>query len=48
MPNKEEADTAIAGLNGRDLKGRTATVNEARPRTDRPRTGGGGAGRGRY
>jgi len=37
-----------------DLKGRPLTVNEARPRTDRPRTGGGGGrggfggGRGRY
>ena len=60
MPNKEEADKAIAGLNGKDVKGRTLTVNEARPRTDRPRTGGGagggrggfgggsGSGRGRY
>lgn len=56
MPNKEEADKAIAALNGKDLKGRTLTVNEARPRTDRPRTGGGagggrggfGGGRGRY
>ncbi len=39
MPNKEEADKAISGLNGKDLKGRPLTVNEARPRTDRPRTG---------
>jgi len=47
MPNKEEADKAIAGMNGKDLKGRNLTVNEARPRTDRPRTGGGfGGGRG--
>jgi RNA recognition motif-containing protein len=49
MPNKDEADKAIATLNGKDLKGRTATVNEARPRTDKPRTGGGfggGSGRG--
>ena len=45
MPNKEEGDKAISGLNGKDLKGRTLTVNEARPRTDRPRTGGGGRGR---
>lgn len=29
----------------KDLKGRTLTVSEARPRTDRPRTGGGGRGR---
>jgi RNA recognition motif-containing protein len=41
MATKEEADRAIAALNGRDLKGRNMTVNEAKPRTDRPRTGGG-------
>ena len=47
MPNKDEAEKAIAGLNGKDLKGRNLTVNEARPRTDRPRTGAGfGGGRG--
>jgi RNA recognition motif-containing protein len=47
MPNKEEADKAIADMNGKDLKGRNLTVNEARPRTDRPRSGGGfGGGRG--
>ena len=45
MPNKDEAEKAIAGLNGRDIKGRTATVNEARPRTDKPRTGGFGGGK---
>jgi RNA recognition motif-containing protein len=46
MPNREEADKAIASLDGKDLKGRTLTVNEARPRTDKPRTGGGfGGGR---
>ena len=31
MPNKEEADKAISGLNGVDLKGRPLTANEARP-----------------
>ena len=36
MPNKDEGDKAISGLNGKDLKGRSLTVNEARPRTDRP------------
>ena len=47
MPNKDEAEKAIAGINGKDLKGRNLTANEARPRTDRPRTGGGfGGGRG--
>jgi RNA recognition motif-containing protein len=45
MPNKEEADKAIAGLNGKDLKGRNLTANEAKPRTDRPRNGGFGGGR---
>jgi RNA recognition motif-containing protein len=44
MTNKDEAEKAIAGLNGKDLKGRPLTVNEARPRTDGPRTGGGGRG----
>jgi hypothetical protein len=47
MPNKDEADKAIAALNGKDLKGRTRTVNDARPRTDKPRIGGGGFGGGR-
>jgi cold-inducible RNA-binding protein len=48
MPNKEEADKAISALNGKDLKGRTMTVNEARPRTDKPRTGGFGGGGKRF
>lgn len=43
MPNKEEGDAAIAGLNGQGLGGRNLSVNEARPREDR---GGGGGGRG--
>ena len=46
MPSKDEAEKAIAALNGKDLKGRNLTVNEAKPRTDRPRTGGFGGGRG--
>ena len=38
----EDAQRAIAGLNGQSLEGRPLTVNEARPRTDsRPRDGGG-------
>jgi RNA recognition motif-containing protein len=40
------ADEAIAALNGAQLSGRTLTVNEAKPREDRPRTGGGGGGGG--
>jgi RNA recognition motif-containing protein len=47
MPNKDEAEKAIAAMNGKDLKGRNLTANEARPRTDRPRTGGFGGGRDR-
>jgi cold-inducible RNA-binding protein len=47
MPSKDEAQAAIAGLNGKELKGRALNVNEARPRTERPRGGGGGGGRGR-
>ena len=44
MPTQSEAEAAIAGLNGNDLKGRALTVNEARPRTETPRGGGGGGG----
>jgi len=35
MPNHQEANSAISGLDGKDLKGRTLKVNEARPREDR-------------
>ncbi len=42
MPTKTEAEAAIAGLNGKELKGRALTVNEARPREER---GGGFGGR---
>jgi RNA recognition motif-containing protein len=38
MPNADEAQKAITGMNGRDFKGRAMTVNEAKPRTDAPRT----------
>ncbi len=44
MPVSEQAQAAISGLNGREVKGRKLNVNEARPRTD-DRRGGGGAGR---
>lgn len=40
MVNSSEADTAIAALNGTDLGGRTLTVNEAKPKSDRPKNGG--------
>ncbi len=45
MPNQQEAEAAIAALNGTDQKGRTITVNEARPRRER---GGGQGGRSRW
>ena len=46
MSNNSEAQKAIDELNGRDVNGRSVTVNQARPRQDRSRGGGGGGGRG--
>jgi RNA recognition motif-containing protein len=43
MSNKSEAEAAISGLNGSELKGRAMNVNEARPK---PQGGGGGGYRG--
>ena len=34
--NEKEALAAIAGLNGKDVKGQALTVNEARPKKDAP------------
>lgn len=52
MSNDTEAQAAINALNGKDSNGRPLTVNEAKPREDRPRGGGGGfgggGGRGRF
>ena len=55
MGSDQEAQAAIAGLNGKDHEGRALTVNEARPKTEgggrggRPGGGGGGGGgRGGY
>jgi RNA recognition motif-containing protein len=45
MPTQEEAQAAISGMNGKELKGRAMNVNEARPRTDDRRSSGGGGGR---
>lgn len=44
MPVRAEAQAAIAGLDGKEMKGRRITVNEARPREERrggERRGGG-------
>ncbi len=46
MPSKAEAQSAIDGLNGKELKGRTLNVNEARSRSKGPQ-GGRGRGEGR-
>lgn len=46
MKNPEEAQKAIAALNGTQLGSRTITVNEARPLEQRNRRGGGGGGGG--
>ncbi len=47
MPKSPEAQAAIHGLDGTDLKGRTLKVNEARPRRN-DRGGRGGFGRGGF
>src|SRR5262245_27456263 len=46
METKEGADAAVQALNGKNFEGRAMTVNEARPREERPRSGGGGGGGG--
>ena len=54
MSSKEEAQAAIEQLNGKEVDGRSLTVNEARPREERSggggggNRGGGGGGRGGY
>lgn len=45
MASNSQADAAIKGLNGSAMKGRNITVNQAKPRSDRPSHGGGGGGR---
>ncbi len=46
MSNDAQAKEAIEKLNGSEMDGRTITVNEARPREERPRGGSGGGRRG--
>jgi cold-inducible RNA-binding protein len=49
MGSSDEAKAAIGALNGTEINGRAVTVNEAKPREDRPRSSsGGGGGRNRY
>jgi RNA recognition motif-containing protein len=47
MSSDQEAQAAIAALNGQEHQGRALTVNEARPREERSGGGGGGGGGGR-
>jgi RNA recognition motif-containing protein len=57
MPSKDEAEKAIAEMNGKEFMGRALNVNEAKPKTDRGGGGrrggfnggrGGGGGRGGF
>jgi RNA recognition motif-containing protein len=48
MPSKAEANAAINDLNGKELKGRTLNVNEARPRSEGRRDRGGRGGGRRF
>jgi RNA recognition motif-containing protein len=45
MNDNAQAEAAKNALNGHELNGRTLTVNEARPREERPRPSGGGGNR---
>jgi RNA recognition motif-containing protein len=47
MGSSQDAESAIAELNGHSFGGRPLTVNEARERTSGGRPGGGGGGGGR-
>jgi RNA recognition motif-containing protein len=48
IPSRDEAQTAIEEMNGKELQGRAINVNEARPKATRGGGGGrGGGGRGR-
>ena len=44
MSSDDEATAAISALNGQEYGGRALTVNEAKPKESRPRTGGFGGG----
>jgi RNA recognition motif-containing protein len=47
MGSDQEAQAAITALNGKEVDGRSLTVNEARPKAEGGRGGGGGGGGGR-
>jgi len=44
MNDPDQAKEAIEKINLAEIAGRRVTVNEARPKSDRPRRGGGGGG----
>jgi RNA recognition motif-containing protein len=48
MGSDQEAQAAITALNGKEVDGRSLTVNEARPKEDGGGRGGSGGGRGGY
>jgi RNA recognition motif-containing protein len=48
MKTDQEAQAAIAALNGKDMDGRALTVNEAKPRSEGGRGGAGGRGGGGF
>jgi RNA recognition motif-containing protein len=48
MPSGAEAQSAMEGLNGKDLKGQALAVNEARPRPEKGPGRGRGGGRRRH
>ena len=45
MPNNSEADSAIKGLKGEEIKGSVIKISEARPKSDKRRGGRRGGGR---
>lgn len=48
MSDDDAAGKAMDALNGMNMDGRNLTVNEAKPKADRPRREGGGGGRGGF
>ena len=48
MSSKEEGESAISTLNGKEIDGRALTVNEAKPRENSGGGGNRGGGRGGY